>query len=209
MKRMIMITSCCMIYACCLFTGKEIMTGKQYILHESKSMTILQRKEIEVKRNIKDVPVVTSVIEETEEIEEEIEEDSIQVTEEEYELLLKLIYSEANVETYECQKKVVYVVLNRLYDSEFPDTIYDVVYQKNQFQPTRNGAIEKAQPNEVNEMALIDALQNYGKDDFPQDVMYFWNYKIKELSDNSSWFYKMHKNNYYETDGKTAFYYAR
>ena len=35
------------------------------------------------------------------------------------------------------------VVLNRVADPDFPDTIYDVVFQPGQYSPTWNGAYEK------------------------------------------------------------------
>ena len=38
------------------------------------------------------------------------------------------------------------VVLNRTQDSRFPDTVYGVIYQKNQFTPAATGSVNKA-PN--------------------------------------------------------------
>lgn len=56
-------------------------------------------------------------------------------TEEELDLLARLIYFEARGECYEGQVAVGAVVMNRLKTSGFPNTIHDVIYQKNQFSP--------------------------------------------------------------------------
>lgn len=59
------------------------------------------------------------------------------ITDEEIELLAKLVYEEARGESILGQRAVVEVVLNRVMDNRFPDTIYGVIYQKNpvQFSP--------------------------------------------------------------------------
>ncbi|MBR6689635.1 MAG: cell wall hydrolase [Clostridia bacterium] len=56
-------------------------------------------------------------------------------TEEELDLLARLIYFEARGECYEGQVAVGAVVMNRIKTSGFPNTIHDVIYQKNQFSP--------------------------------------------------------------------------
>lgn len=59
-------------------------------------------------------------------------------------LLSAIIYCEARGESYAGKVAVGIVVMNRKASKEFPNTINGVVYQKNQFQPTRNGALKKA-----------------------------------------------------------------
>ena len=56
-------------------------------------------------------------------------------TQEELDLLARLIYFEARGECYEGQVAVGAVVMNRLETSGFPNTIHDVIYQKKQFSP--------------------------------------------------------------------------
>ncbi len=63
------------------------------------------------------------------------------------ELLASIIYCEAGNQTYEGKLAVGLVILNRVYSKSFPSTIREVVYQKNQFTPARNGALTKAQKN--------------------------------------------------------------
>lgn len=55
------------------------------------------------------------------------------VSEADIQLLSLLTMAEAEGESEEGQRLVIDVVLNRVDDPHFPDTIYEVVYQKNQF----------------------------------------------------------------------------
>ena len=57
----------------------------------------------------------------------------IQVTQEELELLARVIHAEARGEDFEGQVAVGAVVLNRVEDQRFPNTIHDVVYQPGAF----------------------------------------------------------------------------
>ena len=73
----------------------------------------------------------------------------ISFTDDEVELLAALVYCEAGNQSYEGKLAVANVVLNRLNSSQFPNTIKDVIYQKNQFSPASSGALEKALNNGV------------------------------------------------------------
>ena len=59
-------------------------------------------------------------------------------TDEELDLLARLIYSEGGIESYQTQLMIGSVVMNRVMSDEpyFPDTIREVIYQKNQFSVT-------------------------------------------------------------------------
>lgn len=59
-------------------------------------------------------------------------------------LLSAIIYCEAQGETYAGKVAVGIVVMNRKACKQFPNSIKGVVYQKNQFQPVRNGSLNKA-----------------------------------------------------------------
>lgn len=59
-------------------------------------------------------------------------------------LLSAIIYCEAQGESYAGKLAVGVVVMNRKSSSKFPNTIKGVIYQKNQFQPVRSGALDKA-----------------------------------------------------------------
>lgn len=59
-------------------------------------------------------------------------------------LLANLIYCEAGGEPYEGQLAVGAVVINRLLNGAFPDTIVGVIYQRNQFSPAASGRLALA-----------------------------------------------------------------
>lgn len=59
-------------------------------------------------------------------------------------LMATIIYCEAQGESYAGKLAVGIVVMNRKASREFPDSIKGVIYQKYQFQPTRNGSMKKA-----------------------------------------------------------------
>lgn len=79
-------------------------------------------------RNYISKPITSNEI-----IAEEVEPDEPLATEEEIELLALLVMAEAEGECEEGQRLVIDVVLNRVDDPHFPNTIQEVVYQKNQF----------------------------------------------------------------------------
>lgn len=64
-------------------------------------------------------------------------------TQEEYTLLCNMIMAEAEGEGYEGQLAVASVIMNRVLSSKFPNTIKEVLYQKNQFEPVRNGRLDR------------------------------------------------------------------
>jgi len=95
----------------------------------------------------------------------------INITNEELLLLSKLVAGEARGESYEGQVAVAAVVINRVKDPRFPNSIKDVIYQKNAFSVVKNGSID-LQPTESAYSAAQEAL--YGND--PTDkAIYFWN----------------------------------
>ena len=65
-------------------------------------------------------------------------------TEDERYLLANLIYCEAGNQPYEGQVAVGAVVINRVLSGAFPDTIYGVIYQRNQFEPASTGRLALA-----------------------------------------------------------------
>lgn len=98
----------------------------------------------------------------------------INITNEDLLLLSKLVTGEARGESYEGQVAVAAVVINRVKDPRFPDSIKDVIYQKNAFSVVSDGSINM-QPTESAYNAAIEAL--YGKDPTNKAV-FFWNPEI-------------------------------
>lgn len=124
---------------------------------------------------------ISSVVEETEEIEEETEpviESVYEYTEEELDLLARLIYSEAGIESYDTKLKIGSVVLNRMEDPYFPNTLREVIYQKNQFSVTflvkADGIVAIEHPaDEDSKKAALELLT--GGSVLPQKVQVFYN----------------------------------
>lgn len=104
---------------------------------------------------------------------------------EEIELLAKIINAEAGNQPYEGMLAVGNVVLNRVESDGFPDTIRGVIYQKGQFQPVSNGAINKP-PSEEAIQAAKAVLEGVRVID--EDVIFFYNPKIS----TSKWIFTRH-----------------
>ena len=95
----------------------------------------------------------------------------INLSDDEIMLLSKLVAGEARGESYEGQVAVAAVVINRIKDSRFPNTLEGVIYQKNAFSVVKDGNIN-AEPTSSTYRAAQEAL--YGND--PTDnAIYFWN----------------------------------
>ena len=69
-------------------------------------------------------------------------------------MLLKMAMAEAEGEDTIGKALVIRTVLNRVQSDNFPDTIKDVIFQENQFTPTRNGRYDKVTPNDDCYIAL-------------------------------------------------------
>ena len=71
------------------------------------------------------------------------------------------------------------VVLNRVWSNEFPDTIEEVIFQKNQFSPVANGRYDAVEPDEE----CYEALKLIQVDHWneSQDALYF------EIKSDSKW----------------------
>lgn len=79
------------------------------------------------------------------------------ITENERELLAKATYLEAGNQSMTGQRAVVEVILNRVMDDKFPDTIEGVLYQPGQF--TTAPRIASAAPNEEQYEAVDMTLE--------------------------------------------------
>lgn len=96
-------------------------------------------------------------------------------TDEDLYWLAKIVYAEAGYDVDEGQQAVANVVLNRVNSPDFPDTIYDVIWQKTgkvwQFSPCGDGGINK----EPDERAIENArIILEGKRIIPEDVLFFY-----------------------------------
>ena len=126
--------------------------------------SLIYSNELDTNSNIKASPIQAKTVKQQ-------KREVINITNEELLLLSKLVTGEARGESYEGQVAVAAVVLNRVKDSRFPDSIEGVIYQKNAFSVVRNGYI-KAERTEESDKAVKDAL--YGNDP-TNNAIYFWN----------------------------------
>lgn len=84
-------------------------------------------------------------------------------------LLAKLITAETGSSSDQAQIAIASVVMNRVNSAKFPDTVFEVIYQKGQYSPTWNGSID----NEPDEQALKNALYVYQNgSQIPSNVLY-------------------------------------
>lgn len=86
-------------------------------------------------------------------------------------LLAIIVYAEAGNQDLKGKELVVDVVLNRLDDSRYPDTIYDIIFQKNQFSTATEKTIIWAGKNVTED--CYKAVMNEVEDRTDSDILYF------------------------------------
>ncbi len=94
-------------------------------------------------------------------------------------LLAKCVYAEARGEPYTGQVAVAAVILNRVENASFPNTISGVIYQKGAFTAVTDGQINLT-PNETAYKAAQDALNGW-------DPTYGCIYYYNPATATSSW----------------------
>ncbi len=102
------------------------------------------------------------------------QEDIFQFEEEELNILLRIVEAEAGSEDEEGKLLVANVVLNRVENEAFPDTVSDVVFQKEkgvaQFSPVSNGTIWSVKVSDETVNAVERALAG---EDISNGALYF------------------------------------
>lgn len=86
-------------------------------------------------------------------------------------LLSRLVYGEARGEPYSGQVAVAAVVLNRVKNSSFPNTVSGVIYQKGAFDVVSDGQINMS-PNDTAKKAAQDAINGW---DPSYGAIYYFN----------------------------------
>lgn len=92
------------------------------------------------------------------------------ISEADFDLLVRLVAAEAGGEPYEGQVAVAAVVFNRMRSYKFPNTVREVIYQKNQFSSVPK--LPYIQPGESCRRAVVDALNGV---DPSNGALYFYN----------------------------------
>lgn len=86
-------------------------------------------------------------------------------------LISRFVYAEARGEPYKGQVAVAAVILNRVKDSRFPNTVSGVVYQSGAFTCVSDGQINLS-PNETAKKAAQDAMNGW---DPTYGAIYYFN----------------------------------
>lgn len=84
-------------------------------------------------------------------------------------MLCKIAMAEAESEGVKGKALVMLVVLNRVWSDEFPDTIEEVIFQKNQFSPVANGRYDAIEPDDSNTVEVV-YMTTKPKTDLPTHV---------------------------------------
>lgn len=107
----------------------------------------------------------------------------IQVSDEDYQVMLRIVQAEAGI----CDEKgkilVADVIINRVLSDRFPDSVKSVVYQPSQFQPVSNGTINSVKVSAETIECVDRALEG---EDYSQGALYFMNRRASGGA--SSWF---------------------
>lgn len=130
---------------------------------------------VEAEANARDAAKETSAGQETEAKYENRW--GIELTDEEIELLAKIVWVEARGESEAGQKAVVEVVFNRMVSKDFPDNLYDVLSQKNPTQFASWKLRDTAEPTEKEYTSIYEVLE--GKTSIVRsDTVYFATKKL-------------------------------
>lgn len=112
-------------------------------------------------------------------------------------LLAKIAMAEAEGCSIKCKERVILVVLNRVWDDRFPDTIYDVIYENYngvyQFTPVQDGRWDRVKPNEECYQAVENIMKN--PYDESEGALYF------ESCENEDNWHSQNLEYLYEIDG--------
>lgn len=104
--------------------------------------------------------------------------------EEEYEVLTRIVEAEASGEGLDGKRLVANVIVNRVRCEKFPNTITEVVFQRNQFSPILDGRFYRVTVSQETKEAVNQALSGV---DTSQNALFF-SARSKADPDNMSWF---------------------
>ena len=97
-------------------------------------------------------------------------------------LLARLVESEAGNESYETKMMVASVVMNRVADSRFPNSIREVIYQKGQFEVTArkvNGVLMIYREPSLDSLRAANDILNKGSI-LPSNILVFYQKGVDE-----------------------------
>ncbi len=155
------------------------------IITQQDSKVVAEDSNIESVEDVESVnelstEVYVLLVEMDEPINKEQIDSKIQITEEEFDLLTRLVSAEAKGESFLGQVAVANVVFNRVESEIWEDSIKEVIFAEGQFEPVINGSIND-KPTESSIKAVEEVLN--GLQILPKKVDCFANKSI----DFDSW----------------------
>lgn len=112
------------------------------------------------------------------------------MSDEDYDTLLHIVEAEAGTEDVKGRVLVANVIMNRIKNKEFPDTVTEVVWQNTngvpQFSPTYDGRIHEVTISDETREAVRQALEGV---DYSEGALFFIQ-KSEAEKQNVSWFEK-------------------
>ena len=169
-------------------TFHKIQMTNKAVQTETMEITMGDMSEEDVSCKIRLLPETVS--ERRTMVEQTVTRESVyELSEADYETLLKIVEAEAGCEDENGKLLVANVVLNRVESNKFPSTVQGVVYQadggKVQFTPAYNGRLNAVRVSDETRNAVDRAL--YGED-ISKGALYFVATSVAG-TEKSSWFY--------------------
>lgn len=104
-------------------------------------------------------PVVIPAVE-IEPIVEEVPEPELPLTQEEIDLIALITMAEAEGEPEEGKRLVIDTILNRVDSEHFPDTVHDVIYQKNQYSCVWSSRLSRCEVRDDIVQLVVEELEH-------------------------------------------------
>ena len=133
-------------------TSDELSSYKAKL---EKAKADAKKLEEEAKKEVKPIPPKKE--ESNKESDSFSDESSISATASDVELLAALLECEAGTSDYEALLAVGSVVVNRMKNRHYPDTVRGVIYQSGQFPPAHNGKVDRVLKRGVKDLCLTAA----------------------------------------------------
>lgn len=108
----------------------------------------------------------------------------IEFSDEELEILYRIVEAEATGKSIEAKENVASSIINRLYNKNFPSTIEDVVFQKDQYSPIKDNRYYTVKMTKETKKAVHNVVKN----GVTHDCIYFCNYDKVTSSKLRRWF---------------------
>lgn len=120
---------------------------------------------------------------------------AIDIDYEDAQMLMKIAQAEAEIDGEEGMAMVMAVVLNRVEDKRFPDSIKGVIFQEKQFSPIADGRYYQAEPDVNCHLALAEIEKGNYK---WVDALYFENSKGSWQQEECDYLYTVGHHRFYK-----------